>query len=130
MPTGNPREEFITHLRDELQSIGPVAAKRLFGGYGLFLEGNMFALVADNTLYFKADDKSEHEFLAKDLPRFSYQRGGKTCYLNYYQAPEEALENRDELGFWANKAYAAAVRGIAAKPAKNRKKRGRGKRHA
>jgi DNA transformation protein len=87
----------------------------MFGGYGLFLDELMFALIADNSLYFKADDKSVADFTAKDLNPFSYQRNGKTFSMSYYQAPGESLDDVDELCDWANKAYGAALRSAAKK---------------
>lgn len=39
--------EFITHLTDVFEHFGPIHAKRMFGGYGVYHQGLMFALVAD-----------------------------------------------------------------------------------
>ena len=59
--------EFVTHVVDMLEPLGPVSARRMFGGYGIFLDGMMFALVADDTLYLKVDDESRSEFAAAGL---------------------------------------------------------------
>jgi len=102
--------EFVDFLVDSLQSIGPVTAKRMFGGHGLFLEGLMFALVADNDLYLKADADSQADFEALGLERFTYYKQGKPFSMSYYQAPPEALEDHDVMADWGNKAYGAALR--------------------
>ena len=88
-----------------MQSVGPVKAKGMFGGYGLFLDNLMFGLVADNTLYLKADKLIENDYITKNLEAFTYIRQGKSLTMSYYQAPEEALENSDEMNIWANKAF-------------------------
>lgn len=62
MATINAEKEFVSYAVDLMQSIGPVCAKSMFGGHGIFLETLMFGLVADGTLYFKADKEIENDF--------------------------------------------------------------------
>ncbi len=113
--TSRETEAFVTHLVDLMQSIGPVLPRRMFGGYGIFLDGLMFGLVADDTLYFKADASSVGEFRDAGLEPFTYSKHGKVATMSYYQAPEEVLEDVEQMRSWANKAYAAALRAAAAK---------------
>lgn len=35
--------------------------------------------------------------------------------MSYYQAPEEALEDSEEMNLWGNKAYAVALKAAARK---------------
>ena len=98
-----------------MQSIGPVRAKRMFGGHGIFLDDLMFALIADDVLYLKADKETENDFKTKDLDAFTYNKKNKTLSMSYYQAPEEALEDNNEMQLWANKAYSAALRAASKK---------------
>jgi DNA transformation protein len=53
---------FIVFLLEQMQLLGPVVARSMFGGHGLFLDGIMFALVVDNTLYLKANIENERDF--------------------------------------------------------------------
>jgi DNA transformation protein len=55
MPINSEEQEFVSYVVDMMQTIGPVYSKRMFGGHGIFLEGLMFALIADSVLYLKAD---------------------------------------------------------------------------
>jgi DNA transformation protein and related proteins len=110
MPVRNKEQEFISYVVDMMQSIGPVYSKKMFGGHGIFLEGMMFALVADSTLYFKVDKDSADYFIAQGLEAFSYSKNGKVVKMSYYQAPEEALEDSEVMNEWGNRAYAAALR--------------------
>jgi len=119
MPISRRESEFVSYLVDLLQTVGPVTAKRMFGGYGFFLEGLMFALLEDNTLYLEADDAIADEFKQRNLEPFTYYKKGKPFSLSYYQAPEESLESMEEMAIWANKSYGAALRAAA----KKRKKR-------
>jgi len=106
--------EFVTHLLDLLEPLGPVSARRMFGGYGIYLEGLMFALVADDTLYLKVDEHSRGAFQAAGLEPFRYSKKGKTYQMSYHAAPEDALEDAELMREWARKAVDAAMR--AARP--------------
>jgi len=115
MPISEEQKEYVTYVVELMQTIGPVQAKGMFGGHGLFLDGLMFALIGDNMLYLKVDKESEDEFKAKGLEPFSYIKNGKEYNMSYYQAPEEALEDSDEMKSWATKAYDAALRAASKK---------------
>ena len=102
--------EFTFYVVDLMQAIGPVVAKNMFGGHGIFLDGLMFGLVADSVLYLKADKVTESDFSTKGLERFNYFKKGKEYKMSYYQAPEETLDDGDEMIIWATKAFHAAER--------------------
>ncbi len=116
MPSSRAEQAFVTYVVDLLQVIGPVKAKRMFGGYGLFLNGLMFALIKDGALYLKADTETQGHFLQRGLVAFTYIRQNKPCQLCYYQAPEETLDDPDEMFSWATKAYACAVEAASTRP--------------
>lgn len=115
MPVSKEEKEFVAYVVDQMSSIGPVHAKGMFGGYGVYLDGLMFALVADGVLYLKSDEDTEKEFEEKGLEAFTYNKKGKVYKMSYYQAPEEALEDGEEMNIWANKAYEVALRAAANK---------------
>ncbi len=124
-PASKVEKEFVSYVVDLMQSIGPVRAKAMFGGHGVFLDELMFALVADNILYLKVDKETETEFKDRGLDAFAYQKKGKeTSYkvikMSYYQVPEEALEDSEEMNLWANKAYSVALRAASKKRINNR----------
>ena len=48
----DPFHEFVIEL---FAPMGPVSVKRMFGGAGVFRDGLMFALIADDTLFLKTD---------------------------------------------------------------------------
>ena len=115
MPIRNEEQEFSSHVVDLLQTVGPVYSKRMFGGYGIFLDGLMFALIADNELYLKADKESAGDFSERGLEPFTYNKKGKLIKMSYFQAPEEAMEDSVIMNEWGNKGYSAALRGATTK---------------
>jgi len=104
------RNEFAGFVVESLQPLGPVSARRMFGGHGIFLEGLMFGLIADDQLYLKADDSNRAAYEAEGLAPFTYTRGGKTLELSYRQAPGEAFDDPEVLCSWGREAFAAALR--------------------
>jgi DNA transformation protein len=115
MSVSKAEQEFAAYAVELMQPIGPVSAKRMFGGYGIFLDGLMFGIIVDSVLYFKVDAETESEFKERSLEPFLYNRNGKDVQLSYSQAPEEALENIDDMISWANKAIESATRAAAKK---------------
>ena len=49
-------KDFVTEL---LSGVGPVTIRNMFGGAGVYADGVMFAIVADDVLYLKADEVSQ-----------------------------------------------------------------------
>ncbi|MDH3399999.1 MAG: TfoX/Sxy family protein [Chromatiales bacterium] len=113
MPTSNAEKEFVRYVVELMQSLGPVRSKRMFGGHGIFLEGLMFALVISSTLYLKVDEETLADFEERGLGPFSYSKQGKEFSLSYFEAPEETMEDEDEMHAWAGKAYSVALRAAA-----------------
>jgi DNA transformation protein len=117
MASNQEEREFALYAADLLQGVGPVEAKPMFGGFGLFLDGLMFGLIAERTLYFKVDSRSKEEFAARGLEPFTYVKQNKPMQLSYWQAPDECLDNSDAMLEWGNKGFLAAL-GAAAKKSK------------
>ena len=96
--------EFISKVLLLLTPLGEVTSKRMFGGYGIFFEGRMFAFVTKNDeLFLKADDVNRDAFV---------ERGSKTHgRMRYYSAPIETLNGWEEMERWVKGAVEAAKRG-------------------
>ena len=95
---------FMSKILNLLAPLGEVTSKRMFGGYGMFLDGNMFALVTRNDeLFLKADDVNKAAFL---------ERGSKSHgRMPYYSTPIESLNRWAEMEIWVRGAVAASQRG-------------------
>ena len=100
-------DEYMTYVIDQLDAVGPVQARRMFGGAGLYLDGLFFALIADDVLYFKVDDSNRPDFEAAGMSPFR-PFPDKPNVMQYYEVPIEVLENRDNLRDWAQKAILVA----------------------
>ena len=108
-------DDFVDYVMELLGPFGTVGARRMFGGRGIYLDGLMFAIVVEDTLYLKADEMNRIEFEQAGCEMFGYARKGKRATLNFYRAPEDAMESPELMLPWARTAYAAALRANARK---------------
>jgi DNA transformation protein len=81
----------------------------MFGGLCFFADGRAFALVSDETLYFKVDDSNRPDFVAAGMVPF-LPFGDPDKPMQYYELPIEVLEDPDQLAAWMAKAIAVAAR--------------------
>ena len=87
--------EYLQFIMQKFDSLGYVTNRAMFGGYGIFHEGVMFALIADDTLYFKVNESNLD----------SYEQAGSKPFphgISYWEVPAELLEEDSKLHEWAN----------------------------
>ena len=112
--------ELVRFLCESLTPLGAITARRMFGGYAVYCDGVVFALVAHNVLYFKTDDGNRSDYEALGLPPFK-PFDDKPTVMPYFPPPESALDDPEELMLWARPALAAAIRTAAVKKPARRK---------
>ena len=112
---------FLDMLRDQMAGLGQVTIRRLFSGAGLYLDGAMFALVAGDVLYFKADAKTKAVFEAEGLGPFVYQGRSKPVAMSYWRAPERVYDDPEEMVAFARIAAVIARHAKMAKPGRSRR---------
>ena len=97
-------KSFHTFVLEQLNRAVPaVRARRMFGGVGLYAGDVFFALIYDDAVYFKTDAATQREFTARGMEPFRpFGEEGGT--MQYYQLPEDVLENPDLLRRWAEAA--------------------------
>jgi DNA transformation protein len=82
----------------------------MFGGYGLYNDGLFFAIIADDTLFFKVDDHTRHIYEEYEMEPFTYEKQGKDYSLGYYEVPIDILESPPQLQAFVDAACAVAQR--------------------
>lgn len=112
--------EFVDHLHEVFRDFGSIGVRRMFGGYGIYHGGVMFALVSDEVLYLKADDATAAFFESRGLGRFQYRKSGAVVSLSYFEAPEEIFDDPEAALEWARRAYDAALRARSQSTRKSR----------
>jgi len=88
-------------LLKSLSHIGAIRSKKMFGGYGVFEEDTMFALIDKaGTVFFKADDTL--------LKKFEDAGSEKHGRMPYYQVPDVVLADTAALIEWAQASIVVA----------------------
>lgn len=102
--------EFRDHVLELLEPLGPVSARSMFGGVGIYLDGTMFALITrSEVLYFRTDDVNRSSYEdAGTGPFIPFADGRMT--MPYHEVPAEVMEDGDALCEWARAAVDAALR--------------------
>jgi DNA transformation protein len=111
--------DFVTHALDLLSGVGPVAARAMFGGHGVYARGVMFGLLDDDELFLKTDAISRPRFVEAGCRSWVYV--GPTLkmeHTSYYRPPDEAHEDPEAMAGWAALALDSALRLRAAKGAR------------
>jgi DNA transformation protein len=100
-----------------------VRARGMFGGVGIYAGDLFFALMDDDTLYFKVDDSNRERFEARGMGPFRpYGEGGEV--MQYYEVPADVLEDVELLGSWVD-ASVAVARHAKQNPRRGSRRRGR-----
>ena len=98
---------FRTFVLDQLEDLGGVHARAMFGGVGLYANDLFFGLIDNDTLYLKVDDTNRDDFLAAGMSAFKpYPDKPET--MSYYQVPADVLEDANALVAWARSACLVA----------------------
>lgn len=109
-------------IADLFAAFGPVTVRAMFGGQGLYADGLMFALQAGSTLYLKADAAFAETLAARGSAPFSYATAtGTRTVGGYWQVPEAAMDDPEDLAGLARAALAIARAAAAARPKRARR---------
>ena len=121
------QNEFSQYCCELLSAAGPCVARRMFGGFGISTDGLTLAILADlgagEKLWLKANDASRSIFEDAGCERFVYQAKDKLMSMNYYSAPDDAMESPQLMAPWARLALEAALKARQSKPATQRAKK-------
>jgi DNA transformation protein len=91
------------YILEQMADIDDVSSKSMFGGFGIYHGGKMFALItSDDLLHLKVDDHNRARFEAQGCTQFHN--------MLYYSAPAEVIEDPEALAEWAQPSIEAALR--------------------
>jgi DNA transformation protein and related proteins len=116
-------EGYREYVQDQLEQVVPVTLRRMFGAVGIYSQRFFFALMDNDTLFFKVDESNRADYEARGMGAFR-PFGDDRMIMQYYEVPAEILEDKEQLGFWVRKAVSAAMRKSAEKQSRRRKAAG------
>ncbi len=103
-------DAFRTFVLDQLDALGDVVPKAMFGGVGLYCRGVFFGIMARDVLYLKVDDRNRADYERAGMGPFKPYPGPQSGTMQYYAVPLDVLESARDLAEWARKAVDVAKR--------------------
>jgi DNA transformation protein len=100
-------EGFKTFVLDQLEELGDVTPRSMFGGVGLYHRGTFFGILAHDTLYLKVGDTNRADYKRARMKAFR-PYPNRSGVMEYHAVPLEILESAPELAAWARKAIIVA----------------------
>ena len=97
-------DSFVEFVLDQLNDVGSVTCRAMFGGHGLYRKGKFFAIIHKGKLYFKTDEKSRHAYTEKGMKPFAPNK--KQTLKNYYEVPADIIDDTELLAQFALEAAA------------------------
>ncbi len=119
-------EPFKTYICELLSGLGEVTTRHMFGGAGIYCDGVMFALIADEVLYLKVDEALKADLLVFGCGPFMVDFGkgdGPRPMNGYWSMPPNALDDPDEACQWGHRALDFALQVQRQKKPKKKKKK-------
>ncbi len=113
---------FVAFAVELLSRVGPVRARAMFGGHGVYCGDLMIGLVDDDELFLKTDGETRPRFEAAGCRQWIYTGGGKEMRSSYFRPPDEAHDSPEEMEAWGRLALGAARRAAAEKRARKARK--------
>jgi DNA transformation protein and related proteins len=109
---------FKAFVLDQLEELGDVVPRSMFGGVGLYCRSVFFGIIARDVLYLKVDDTNRSDYERAGMPPFRPVAGRKKGTMKYYAVPVDVLESATELATWARRAVAVGERTHGTAPPK------------
>lgn len=83
--------EFVQYAAEQMREAGNITYRKMFGEYGVYCDGKIFALICDNQLFIKITKAGEEVGIGLELEKVPPYEGAKPYYLI------EDLEERERL---------------------------------
>ena len=71
--------EFVEFISDQLSGAGCITYRKMFGQYGMYCDGKIFALICDNQFYVKITEAGRG--ICPGLPEAPPYNGAKNYFL-------------------------------------------------
>ena len=102
-------QKFVDYVIEQIENVGEITAKKMFGEYGIYSDGKIFGLICDNKLFIKPT-QGGRDFIG-DVVEAPPYKGAKPSFLI-----EDKLEDRE----WISELIRVSVKELP--PPKPKKK--------
>lgn len=101
-------DNFVEFVKTAIENFAQITSKKMFGGYGLYFENKIFAIIANNCLYFKVNSDTKEIFQKIPSYPFTYDGKGKIIEMSYFLISDDIIEDDSKLKYYFNLAVQAS----------------------
>jgi DNA transformation protein len=111
-------KDYLSYVLEQLALVRGVTTRRMFGAVGLYSDELFFAVIDDDTLFFKTGEENREDYESRGMRRFSpFPDAPPGSGFGYHEVPADVLEDGEQLAAWARKSVEVALgRAAARKP--------------
>jgi DNA transformation protein len=102
--------DFLEYVLDQFSAWGEVTVRKMFGGAGLYRDGEMFGLVADDVVYLKVDETNRGKFIAEGSAPFKPFPDRPTM-MSFFEIPPDIFEDPAALIAWSKESLSIQKKG-------------------
>jgi DNA transformation protein and related proteins len=102
--------DYLAYVLEQLEQLGGVSSRRMFGGAGLYSDEFFFGLIMDDVLYLRVDDSNRADYTARRMAQFRPYADRPYLSMNYFEVPADVLEDAGELVNWARQSVVVAMK--------------------
>ncbi len=89
-------DSFRDRVMTDLEPLGDIRARAMFGGYGIFEDADMFGLMSGSSLFFKMGDANRAAFETVGAEQFDR--------MPYFRVPDSVMDDAGLLQEWTHAA--------------------------
>lgn len=79
------------------EKFGKVKSRSMFGGFGIFVDDAMFALVVNNALHIRSCKPLEEQFKKENYQPYVYKKRGFPVITKYFSLPDSLWNNSEDI---------------------------------
>lgn len=104
-------QNFVDFVTEQIQNVGTITAKKMFGEYGIYSDGKLFGVICDNKLFIKPTIQGR-QFIGNPIELPAYE-GAKPSFL---------IEDKIEDSEWLSNLVKITTNNLPEPKIKKRKK--------
>lgn len=104
-------QNFVDFVTEQIQNVGEITAKKMFGEYGIYSDGKLFGVICDNKLFIKPTIQGR-QFIGNPTEMPAYE-GAKPSFL---------IEDKIEDSEWLSNLVKITTNNLPEPKIKKRKK--------
>ena len=101
--------EYLNYILEMLEPM-KATSRGMFGGFGIYHNGVIMAILVEDQLYAKVGDSNKNDYIEAGCFPFQYESKGKKISIGYWSLPPDVIDDQDALCSWMEKAYKVSMK--------------------